>query len=159
MLLISAKSKLEDGVLAYCFSLNPVKEGEVIWMKEDISYKKLFKKDFLTFIKLFSKEEIEHILQISFIEDGIVYVPKDDRFFFVHSEQPNCELNKMGLAITKKKLIPQEPITLDFNLSFDKCNFHNFKTYWVESKEEIIEQIKKHIGLKFNKNQNIRRAV
>jgi hypothetical protein len=65
----------------------------------------------------------------------------------------------MGLDINKKKLIPQEPITLDFNLSFDKCNFHNFKTYWVESKEEIIEQIKKHIGLKFNKNQNIRRAV
>lgn len=159
MLLISAKSKFEEGTLAYCFSLSPVKEGEVIWMKESTSYKEFFKKDFLAFICFYSKEEIEHILRISFIDNGIVYVPKDDHFFFIHSEQPNCELNEMDLVVTKRKLMPQEPITLNLDLCFDKCNFHNFKAYWVESKEEIIDQISKHIGLGSIKNQNIRRAV
>lgn len=158
MLLISTKSRFEEGALSYCYCLSPVQKGEVIWMKDGHSYKKFFKKDFISFIRLFSKDEIAHILKISFIKDGVVYVPKDDHFFFTDSDDPNCSLNEMGLAKTTRTLLPQEPITLDFDKSFDHCNFHRFTSHWVESKEEIIDQIKKFIGLTF-KGQTLRRAV
>jgi hypothetical protein len=64
----------------------------------------------------------------------------------------------MGFAVTNRILMPQEPITLDFDKSFDKCNFHSFKPQWVVSKEEIIDSLKKFIGLTF-KSQSLRRAV